>query len=207
VKKLIGLTGKYCAGKNQIAYFLEQRGLAVLDIDVLGHDILEVQKDAVIAGFGKDIIDSSGKINRRLLGKEVFNNSTKLILLERIIHPAINHKTEQWISAQSRTCVLNAALLHKSGVFDKLDFIIMVSASFPYRLMRAKYRDRLPWKNLLARFASQKGFTSKYLSGKADIYRIENPGFPVKPGDLLTRRQMAKLERRIDDILVNEGIL
>jgi dephospho-CoA kinase len=39
-KKLIGLTGTYCAGKNHVASLLEQRRLPVLDLDKLGHEVI-----------------------------------------------------------------------------------------------------------------------------------------------------------------------
>jgi dephospho-CoA kinase len=40
---IIGLTGKYCAGKNYIAVLLEARGLPVLDVDKLGYQTLEIR--------------------------------------------------------------------------------------------------------------------------------------------------------------------
>jgi len=209
MKRIIGLTGMYCAGKNHVASLLEQRGLPTLELDVLGHEALEAEKDAVAARFGGDIINPDGTINRRLLGKKVFGNPGELTALEAIVHPVVNRMTEQWISEQSGICVINAALLHKSSVFNSLDFIILVNAPLPTRLRRACRRDGLSCAALLGRFARQKDFYPQYLSGNADIYRVENPGFRTKPGVLSAaqHRANAKLERRIDEILTNEGIL
>jgi len=207
MKKIIGLTGKYCAGKNQAAVVLEQRGFSVLDLDLLGHLALETEKEAITAKFGSSIIDSDGRINRRLLGKIVFNNPLKLAELEAIVHPAVNLMTEQWISGQTKDCVLNAAVLHKSSFFNKLDFIILIEAPFFTRLSRAKRRDKLSLCNLLKRFASQKGYTPQYLSGKAEIYRVENSGFLINPGSSIKLRQRAaKFEEKIDEILKIKGI-
>ena len=211
MKKIIGLTGTYCAGKNHIAAILEQRGLTVIDIDLLGHRALETEKNTVCARFGEDIKNSDGMIDRRLLGQKVFGNPAELAALEAIIHPVVDILTEKWLSAHCDcgNCVINAALLHKSSVFKRLDFIILVSAPFFTRLRRARHRDRLSGVNLLARFARQRGFYPQYLSGKADIYRVGNPGFAIEPGILspAQRRLNAKLESRIDEILKKEGIL
>ena len=213
MKKVIGLTGKYCAGKNYIASLLEKQGLPVLDIDTLGHRALETEKDAVCAEFGIDIKDITDKINRSLLGKKVFGNPKKLAKLEAIIHPVVNRLTEQWVSEQKGSCVINAALLHKSSVFNKLDFIILVNAPFISRIRRARHRDKLPWTDIPGRFSSQKDFYPQYFSGKADIYRVENPGFSMKqgvslkPGYSSVRRTELELKRRINEILKKEGIL
>jgi dephospho-CoA kinase len=198
---LIGLTGLYCAGKNHIAALLEKRGLPVLDVDKLGHIVIENQKEAVFARFGEDVKNpagaSAGSVNRRLLGAKVFGNADELSALEAIVHPEANRLTEVWAAAQNgKNCVINAALLHKSSLYGRLGCVILVGAPWIVRLIRAKRRDNLPLAVLIQRLSKQKHFTSQYLTGKADIYKVENPGIGNDPG-----KTGAKLERRIDEIL------
>ena len=193
---LIGLTGTYCAGKNRVAALLEQRGLPALDVDKLGHAAIESEKAAIFARFGSGLKRPDGTVDRRLLGEKVFGRPEELAALEAIVHPVANRLTNEWIAGQGgETCVIHAALLHRSSVFEQIDCIILVSAPFLIRLVRARKRDRLPWPALLKRFASQRDFSAQYLAGKADIYRVENSGFQWR------------LERRIDAILSREGIL
>jgi dephospho-CoA kinase len=208
MKKIIGLTGPYCVGKSHTALLLEQRGLPVLDIDALGHKALEAEKKAVAGQFGADIFNSGGAIDRRLLGKKVFGDPEKLAVLEAIVHPVVNRMTEQWVSGQEGNCVIHAALLHKSSVFNRLAFLILVDAPLVTRLLRARRRDRLSWADLRDRLSRQLDFYPQYLAGKADIYRVENPGFCLKPGvsSRAVRRLQAKLAERIDEILTKEGI-
>jgi dephospho-CoA kinase len=209
MKKIIGLTGTYCAGKNHAAAILEKRGLPVLDVDKLGHEALEIEKEAVFARFGADLKNPDGTVNRRLLGERVFGNPVEMATLQSLVHPAANRLTEDWLAGQSGNCVINAALLHKSSVFCQLDFIILIEAPFFTRLLRARQRDRLPLPLLLRRFASQNDFYPQYLSRKADIYKVGNPGFFWRPGESKSnfRRLYAKLRRRIDEVLLGEGIL
>ncbi|MDR2020775.1 MAG: dephospho-CoA kinase [Treponema sp.] len=202
-KVLIGLTGTYCAGKNYVARLLEERGFPVLDVDKLGHEVLETEKAAVTARFGPDILDAEGAVDRRLLGNRVFGKPEELSALEDIVHPAANRLTEAWTARQNGPCVINAALLHRSSVFKRLDFIILVRAPFLTRLLRAQRRDRLSLDRLIRRFKSQSEFISQYLTRKADIYTVDNPGYCGFCSSLYRR----KLESRLDAILSRKGTL
>jgi len=200
---LIGLTGKYCAGKNYIAEILEKRGLPVLDVDKLGHKVLEIEKQTIFNQFGDDLRKADGTLDRRLLGERVYRNPEKLAQLEAIVHPGANRLTDEWIAEKqnsgSKACVINAALLHKSSVFNRLDCIIIVTASYLTRLIRARRRDRLPWKEIIKRFAGQKDFSSQYLSINAEIYKVENCGLQIRNKSIGTLN--LKMECRIDTIL------
>lgn len=173
--------------------------MPVLDIDKLGYQVLETEKEAVFANFGDDLRKPDGSLNRRLLGQRVFGKPEKLAELEAIVHPPVNHLTGEWIERNGdRACVLNAALLHKSTFFSRLDKIILVTAPIFTRFLRAKRRDRLSWREIIKRITSQKDFNTQYLTGNAEIYRIGNPGFTG------SRNQRQKLECRIDNFI--EGL-
>ncbi|MCA1950672.1 MAG: dephospho-CoA kinase, partial [Treponema sp.] len=172
--RLIGLTGQYCAGKNYVAGLLEARGIPVLDVDKLGHQALEEEKEAILSRFGADILTPDGNINRRLLGSRVFADPQALKDLEAIVHPRANQLTETWIAGRTEPVLaINAALLHRSAVFSRLSCIIIVQAGLLTRLIRAKQRDRLPFRTLLQRFNSQNQFTTQYFHGNADTYVVK----------------------------------
>jgi dephospho-CoA kinase len=195
---LIGLTGKYCAGKNYIAALLEEEGIPVLDLDKQGHRVLETEKTVIVNTFGASILHKDGTIDRKVLGEQVFAIPEKLQVLESIVHPAVDRLTKDWIAQYAgKICVLNAALLHKSVFFSQLNGLIVVKASFFTRLFRALRRDRLPLTVLLDRFNSQKGFDSQDLPYNADKYLICNEGF----GTLFSAFRAQKLKNRIQNIL------
>jgi len=208
-KKIIGLTGSYCAGKNHVASILERLSIPVLDVDKLGHKVIETEKELLVARFGNDILseDGSGLIDRKRLGNKVFGKEKELQALEGIIHPAANRETLAWINARRETaCVINAALLHRSPAFEMLDAVIIVEAPFFVRLLRARKRDRLPWTALLKRFKSQRKFNAQFnaqfIERKTDIYRVKNSvcfGFNKDSSE-------KKLNKRINEILSIEGI-
>lgn len=196
---LIGICGHYCAGKNYAAKILEGKGLSSLDLDKLGHQALEIKKESIIEKFGTTVLKEDGSVDRRLLGKEVFGNKEKLSVLESIVHPEVNRLTNIWIAEQNgKPCVINAALLHKSSIFEQLDIVILMTSPLITRLLRAKKRDGLTWKEIFRRFSSQKAFNTQYLRKSADIYKVYNGGI------LSFSRQ--SLEKQIDKILFLKNV-
>ena len=200
-KKIIGLTGTCCAGKNFVASLLEKQGLPALDVDKLGHQVIETEKERLLGCFGNDILGPGASIDRKRLGEKVFGNPEKLAALEEIIHPGVNRETLSWINARNeKACVINAALLHRSSAFEVLDAIIIVEAPLIIRLVRAKKRDNLPWPALIRRFRSQSEFHTQYFKGKTDIYRVENLGF-------FSLKKRNRPENRIKEVLSLLGII
>jgi dephospho-CoA kinase len=211
-RRIIGLTGMYCAGKNHAAGMLEARGIPVLDVDKLGHRAIELEREAILARFGPSVLAAetadtntalASSIDRKKLGALVFGKPTELAALEGIVHPAANRLTDEWIAAQDTpVCVINAALLHRSSAFARLDAIILVKAPLLTRLLRARRRDKLPWGEIIKRFRSQRKFITQYLQKTTDIYIVCNNG--ISPfGSRLFRRA---LERRIDMIISRIGM-
>ena len=209
LKKVIGITGPCCAGKNYIAQILEQRSFPVLDVDKLGHEVIEEKKEILLARFGEDLLDPQGFIDRKKLGARVFGKPKELAALEGIIHPEVNRKTLEWINSRSeKACFINAALLHRSSAYEILDAIILVHAPLFVRMLRARKRDHLPWTAIIKRFWSQRKFRYQLLRKKTDIYRVGNSDcctdswrFGFKG---LFRRNKPK--ERIDEILSLRGI-
>jgi dephospho-CoA kinase len=196
---LVGLTGTYCAGKNYVARLLEERGFEVLDVDKLGHQVLEEEKEAIAGLFGPGVLNASGKVDRKALGAAVFGNAGALAALENIVHPGANRLADAWIrNGSPKPKVINAALLHRTAAFESLNHVILVRAPLITRLLRARKRDGLSFRALIKRFGSQKDFTAQYLSRKSDIHIVENRGFFT----IFSRFNQKRLERQIDRLVL-----
>jgi dephospho-CoA kinase len=186
---------------------LERRGLAVLDVDKLGHQAIIEEKQAIVSRFGKAILGPDGKVDRRILGAKVFGRPKELAAQEALVHPVVDRLTLRWLEEQGeRPRVVNAALLHRSSAFGRLDAVILVKAPLVIRLVRAKKRDKFPWPALIRRFQSPQGFISRYRNkkntGNVDGYVINNRGYGTFGSWILNNA----LERRTDQILTDEGI-
>ena len=75
-----------------------------------------------------------------------------------------------------RGIVINAPILHKTPVLDRCDFVIFVDSPLLMRLVRARKRDKLPFRQILARFSAQKHLFAQYRAINVDIQRVQNRG-------------------------------
>lgn len=172
---VVGVVGRYCAGKNRVAAMLESLGFLVVDEDHVGHLALEEKRDEILSTFGPEFTSASGEVDRRRLGAHVFSESKELARLESIVHPWMVRHTEQLVDARGeRDAAINAALLFKMGLERLCDVVLVVRAPLPVRFFRALRRDRLGVVATLRRFAAQRSLNMR--PGGVDMYRVSNMG-------------------------------
>lgn len=198
---IIGLTGPMCAGKNLAAAVLAKRGFAVADADKIAHQALEEVRERVTAEFAEEaaregikLLRTDGSLDRRALGALLFPDPAKLARHEAIVYPKIDELLNAFIDEnRDRGVVINAPLLHKSGVLNRCAFVLFIDAPAIIRLFRALRRDRLPIRQILARFSAQKKLFAQYSSKNVDIERVNNRG------------SLRVLERRLESSLTRRG--
>ena len=83
------ITGSIASGKSTVVNLLKERGFSVIDADLIAHEQLEICKCEIVEVFGEQILDETGRIDRKKLGAIVFNEPKKLKNLEQILHPKI----------------------------------------------------------------------------------------------------------------------
>ncbi|MBN1797800.1 MAG: dephospho-CoA kinase [Spirochaetales bacterium] len=186
---VIGVTGKYCSGKNVVSCILTEHGFTEIDVDKIGHQVLENQARQVIRTFGSRILDQAGKIDRKKLAKIVFKSKKQRIRLEHILHPLMKTRIQNIIKKNNENYVINAALLFQMQLHGFCDFIIYIKAPFWVRVNRALSRDKLSIWNILRRFFSQFQIFTKLKLPGVDIYYEYN------------KESIQKLEKRILGIL------
>lgn len=149
VPLIVGLTGGIGAGKSTVARALADHGAQVIDMDGLGHLVLEPggrAYDALIETFGTDILADDATISRPALGGKVFGDPDALARLNAISHPAINAELADLLRAStSEIVVLDMAILVESRL-GRLDppwgytVVITVEAPVELRVRRAVER-------------------------------------------------------------------
>ncbi len=174
---VIGITGKACAGKNVYASVFSSFGFPVVDVDSLGHAVLQDSKEAVVQAFGSGVL-SDGHVDRKKLGALVFSDHHKLQVLEAISHPrmveACNRLIEEAELQKQPAIILNAALLGRMGLDCLCDHILFIRAPLLVRFLRAKGRERISWKRFLARERAQKDIDVAALAKKATVKVLHN---------------------------------
>ena len=190
---ILCVTGPMAAGKNAVCRILEERGFIALDADRQVHGAIEKAAPEIIKTFSKEanaqnitLTDKNERINRRELGRLLFTSKDLLAKQERIVYPVIIEETKRFIQKQQEQkkeadIILNATVLYKTPELLRLcKYIIYVDAPKIMRIVRALKRDRMPLRQILSRFATQKGLFSEYKKTGVPIIKITNAGSEKK---------------------------
>ncbi|HUX52642.1 MAG TPA: dephospho-CoA kinase [Spirochaetia bacterium] len=180
---VLGITGKYCAGKSTVAAIVEARGFFQIEVDQLGHVALERRKEQVTGRFGRSVLEGGGRdlaaaIDRRALGAIVFNDEAARRDLEAIVHPQMVLMVEELIAAHpDRDIIINAAILYRMKLDRLCDALLWVDAPTLIRVYRAIRRDHLSLRQVMNRFRSQtdmNGRPAQFSSRNVDTKRVMN---------------------------------
>lgn len=175
MNKIIGLTGGYCAGKNQAASVIGAMGWEIVDVDRLGYKALEVCAERLSEAFGPEILKSDGTIDRKTLGAIVFSDPERLRLHESIVHPVMLGFLDEAIAAHPKVCI-NAALLYRFPQKDRCALIIEVRAPLGLRIQRGRVRDGLGVIDILKRIASQRPLWELRPRERPPVIVVDNKG-------------------------------
>ncbi len=144
----VGLTGSIASGKSTVARRLKDRGIPVIDLDKVGHEVLRRRHEAfepVVAAFGEGILGPDGEIDRKKLGALVFADEAARERLNRIVHPCISDEEARRVSAMEEAGVVavvtEAALLIETGQRGRFDFFVVVGCSPEIQIARLMNRD------------------------------------------------------------------
>ena len=176
----IGIVGGIASGKSSVALKLHELGAALVDVDKIGHDVLEESevKKILVGRWGEQILTLGGKIDRRQLAKIVFaqNSASELRFLERVVFPRITAKLEAQLDdlrGGTLAAVVDAAVLFKAGWHQKCDVIVYVDTDEPHRRERARQSRNWPEDQFIGREAAQVSLKNK--KNQSDVI-IDNNG-------------------------------
>jgi len=186
---VVGLTGRYCAGKDAVARLLGRAGFEVVDADALSHEVLAEKSEQVIGVFGESARAPDGTVDRRALGRVVFADPAARTRLEGILYPTITERILRFISSTPRDVLINAPLLQRAGLERLCAAVVFVTAPVLVRLVRAMRRDSLPPGEAWARVNAQKDVRPQSIGTAVDTYSMANWG------------SMRSLERRVSRLV------
>ena len=142
---VIGVTGGIGSGKSAVTRCFEQRGITVVDADVVSRVVVEPGRPALTAiaqHFGADIIQTDGTLDRAALRVHVFADETERLWLERLTHPLIGQEILDQISAsRSPYTILSSPLLLDTTQKALVDCVVVVDAPEQLQLQRTVQRD------------------------------------------------------------------
>ena len=171
----IAVTGPLASGKSTFVEILGDLGAETVSADEVVHDLLaedEETIDAITRRFGEGVRGERG-IDRKALGREVFEDAEALRDLEQMLHPRVREETERR-AAESGADVFVAEipLLFEGGRGDQFDYTVAVTTPNERRRGWAEERGM--------REEQRRAIEGRQLSGeekarRADVV-VENDG-------------------------------
>lgn len=177
---VLGLTGGIATGKSTADKFFEEKNIPIVDCDEIAHNIMNVNKPAwkdIKEVFGEKYLNEDQTINRKKLGKLVFNDPTKMKILNEITHPRIFQEMEsqiaQYKSEGYSLIIVDAPVLFESHSEKYYDKTLVISLPQYLQIKRLMARNNLTKEEALSRINSQMSLKEKEARA---TYVIENTG-------------------------------
>jgi dephospho-CoA kinase len=139
----IAVTGPLACGKSSFVEMLGDFGAETASADEMVHDLLAGDPetiDAVTRRFGEGVRGEEG-IDRKALGREVFENAEALKDLEDILHPRVHEETDRRAEAsEADLFAAEVPLLFEGEGSGRFDLTVAVTAPDGRRKKWAKER-------------------------------------------------------------------
>ena len=194
-KVVIGLTGGIGTGKSTVSQILKEKNFPVIDLDVISHEIIKFPKvvEKIVENFGKEVLEYNNTgnwiISREKLGRVIFGNREKRLILNSIMHPEILHIMREKIlecKKENKIIFVEIQLLFEVQWEKEFDYILLVSAEKETQIKRILARDKRSKEEALSIINSQMSLDEKK---KRSDYVIENDG------------NIEDLEKKVDEFL------
>ena len=194
-KVVIGLTGGIGTGKSTVSQILKEKNFLVIDLDIISHEVIKFPKvmEKIVENFGKEILEYNNIgnwiISREKLGRVIFGNREKRLILNSIMHPEILRIMREKIlecKKENKIIFVEIQLLFEVQWEKEFDYILLVSAEKETQIKRILSRDNRSKEEALNIINSQMSLDEKK---KRSDYVIENDG------------NIQDLEKKVDDFL------
>ena len=194
-KVVIGLTGGIGTGKSTVSQILKEKKFPVIDLDIISHEVIKFPKvvEKIVENFGKEVLEYNNIgnwiVSREKLGRVIFGNREKRLILNSVMHPEILRIMREKIlecKKENKIIFVEIQLLFEVQWEKEFDYILLVSAEKETQIKRILSRDNRSKEEALSIINSQMSLDEKK---KRSDYVIENDG------------NIQDLEKKVDKFL------
>jgi dephospho-CoA kinase len=153
----VGLTGGIASGKSAVGKMFVALGAHLIQADAIAHQLMrpgQAVYDEVVAHFGREILNPDGTVNRANLAEAAFSvkrgegKPSRVQELNRIVHPAVIRRQEEWMDEVGRgdpqaVAIVEAALILEAGAAKRFDRLVVVTCTDEQRAARFAARQKI----------------------------------------------------------------
>lgn len=181
----VGLTGGIGSGKSTVADLFAAQGAAVIDTDLIAHQLTAVGGAAIPAireSFGTGLILPDGAMDRAAMRERVFADPAEKKRLEAIMIPLIRRTTREAAEqAQGAYLLFVVPLLVESGLWQqRVSRVLTVDCPEEVQLRRVMQRNNLSEAQVRAIIASQASRAER-LAAADDVISNEGDSAALLP--------------------------
>ncbi len=191
--KVVGLTGGIASGKSTVGAMFKGLGAHLIDADELARKAVAPGSEGyreVVKAFGSQYLLPSGELNRRALGRLVFQDPQAKRRLEAIVHPRVWEERGRILREIEKmnpeaVVFLDIPLLIEGRLTEGLYAVVLVHVPQHLQMLRLVRRDGLTPQEATMRMRNQMPLDEKLFY--ADFV-IDNSGSLEE-----TRRQVEEV--------------
>jgi len=200
---LLGVTGGIASGKTTVANFFADLGAAIIDFDIIARQVVEPGTPCfgeIVEFFGREIVDTDGHLDRKMLSGIVFEDEQKRKKLEGILHPRIFDtfisRTNE-ITKKDPDAIIQAVipLLFEAGLQHLVHKTLVVYVPRERQIERLIKRDKITGDQAAKILKAQLPIDEK--AGMADFIINNEKSLDE------TRRQVEELWQKLKQIQAN----
>lgn len=165
----ICITGKPCCGKSTAMQYIKEAGYNTFIADEYVHSIYKVNKpgyNAIKKAFGSKYVNKK-EVDRKALGKLVFNNKSALTKLNKIMNPLIRKGIEKLDNKKTWYIELATYIFYPQDFANLFDEVILIFTNQnwkkDFQVQKFNYLKKIPT-----------FFVEKSKKSKSPIFNIGN---------------------------------
>ena len=138
----VGLTGGVAAGKSTATNFFIDKGITVVDADLISRNLQlrgEEGYEKIVKKFSDEILDNNTEIDRKKIREIAFSDPKNKKWLENLMHPMIRDEViKQFEKVESSWAIYSAPLWSRKNKFNRT---LVIDAPKEFQLQRIIERD------------------------------------------------------------------
>ena len=178
----LGVTGGIGSGKSTVCKTFNVLGVPVFSADDESRIIMDTNtqlRDDLNNLIGEDLF-ASGELDRTKMASIIFNDSSLLGSVNRLVHPLVFSKYKEWCKKQcSDYVIFEAAILFEAGAEEHVDKILAVIAPLEERISRVMKRNKMSREQVMERVKNQ--ISDEEMIKRSDFYINNSDNIMIIP--------------------------